>query len=252
MKILLIDVETQPDVVYAWSVYESNAIAVREHWQLLSFSAQWYPGGKVVTKGLCDYPGYRAGGSDRKLLGDVWNLLDEADIVVAHNGAHFDIRKINARFIAHGMTPPSPYKIVDTKREVKRVAAFSSNKLDWLSQQLDIGKKLEHEGWPMWQGCMAGDRAMWAKMKKYNTHDINLLRELYTRISPWITQPNAAMWSDVRVCPNPACGKPTLQRRGLARTMTRLYIRFQCSSCGKWGRAVHAEKQRKAEVVGIR
>ena len=132
IKTLLLDVETQPDLVYAWSVYEANAISVKEHWQLLSFSVEWLHNGKHITKGLCDYKNYKPGCDDYDLVMDLWRLLDEADIVIAHNGMDFDCKAIKARFIAHGLKPPSPYRIVDTKREMKKVARFSSNKLDWI------------------------------------------------------------------------------------------------------------------------
>jgi hypothetical protein len=151
---------------------------------------------------------------------------------------------MNARFIVHGMTPPSPFKVVDTKQEAKRVAAFSSNKLDWLCRQLEIGKKIDHEGWAMWEGCINGDPKCWAKMKKYNRHDIVLLKELYMLLSPWMRQPNANMWTENVVCPNPACGSKNLERRGLARNKTRMYQRFQCKECGTWARAVHSEAKK--------
>ena len=249
-KILLLDIETQPDLVYTWGVYEQNAISVKEHWQLLSFSAKWL-GGKHITRGLPDYKGYKPGGSDEKLLADLWDLLDEADIVVAHNGVDFDIKKINARFIALGFIPPSPYKVVDTKRAVKQVAAFSSNRLNWLCKQLDIGAKTEeHQDFQMWLDCMAGNKKAWAKMLKYNHHDVELLEELYKLVSPWIKQPNMGVWADGLVCPNPGCGGANLERRGLARNKTRVYQRFQCKSCGAWCRAVKSELE-KASVVAV-
>lgn len=247
-KILFLDIETQPDLVWSWGVYESNALEVAEHWQMLSFSAEWYEG-KKITNGLDDYKGYKPGGDDKKLAEDLWGLLNEADIVVAHNGVSFDIKKINARFIAHDMTPPSPYKVVDTKREVKRVAAFSSNKLDWLSKQLDLGHKMKHEGWPLWRACMLGDRAAWKRMKKYNRHDIVLLKRLYKKLSPWISQPTAGAWIGDEVCPNPACGSENLTKQGLTRTKTRVYQQYKCKDCGSWGRAVKSERDMKATVV---
>jgi hypothetical protein len=250
MKILFLDIETQPDLVWTWGVYEENAIAVKQHWQCLSFSAKWR-GGKHITKGLPDYAGYKPGGDDRKLMEDVWKLLDEADMVVAHNGAGFDIKKLNARFIAHGMTPPSPYALVDTKREVKNVAGFSSNKLDWLCQQLDLGRKLEKPGgWELWLKCMAGDKAAWKTMLEYNKHDVVLLEKLYELIAPWIRQPNAGLYTDEKMrCPNPMCGSMKLQRRGTARNRTRAYARFQCIACGAWCRSTTSETKRA--VVGI-
>lgn len=250
MKILLLDIETQPNLVWSWGVYEENAISVEKHWQCLSYSAKWR-GGKHITKGLPDYKGYKPGGDDKALVADVWKLLDEADMVVAHNGISFDIKKLNARFIAHGMKPPSPYAVVDTKREVKNVAGFSSNKLDWLCQQLDLGRKLEKPGgWELWLRCMAGEKAAWKIMLEYNRHDVVLLEKLYNLLAPWIKQPNANLYDDSGVhCSNPACGSKRLQRRGTARNRTRAYARFQCLDCGAWSRATHSEEKRT--VVGL-
>ncbi len=250
-RILLLDIETFPDVVYVWGVYEQSAISVQKHWQLASYSAEWYDTKKILTRGLCDIKGYKAGDDDRALAQEVWFLLDEADIVVAHNGADFDLRKMTARFIALGMTPPKPYKIVDTRKEVARVAAFSSNKLDWLCKQLEIGRKIQHEGWDMWEGCMRGEKKWWDKMKRYNRHDVELLRELYTTLAPWIRQPNTGVYNEGLVCPNPSCGSRHLNARGLQRNKTRVYQRYQCQECGAWARAVKSEKGQKAQLVGL-
>ncbi len=249
-KILLLDIETSPDLVWIWGVYEQNAIAVKEHWRMISFSAEWYHSRKTITLGLDDTDGGYKSGSDDNLCSELWVLLDEADIVVAHNGAKFDIKKINARFIANGMLPPDPYKVVDTVKEVRRVAAFSSNKLDWLSKQLGLGSKVKHEGFALWQACMEDDPAAWKRMKKYNKHDIVLLRKLYEELSPWSRQPNMNMWSDGVVCPNPICGSKKLIKKGFGHARTRTYQRYRCSDCGKPSRAVRSEPD-GAKVVEI-
>jgi predicted RNA-binding Zn-ribbon protein involved in translation (DUF1610 family) len=237
-RILLLDIETSPDLVWVWGVYEQNAIAVKEHWRMISFSAEWYHSKKNVTLGLDDTDKGFQSGSDDNLCDELWGLLDEADIVVAHNGVRFDVRKINARFIANDMLPPSPYKVVDTKREASRVAMFSSNKLDWLCKQLDLGSKIPHEGFALWQSCMEDDPKAWKRMKKYNRHDIELLREIYDVLAPWSRQPNANLWSKGIVCPSPTCGSKNLSRQGTVRMRTRSYQRFKCNDCGKWTRAV--------------
>lgn len=247
-RILLIDIETSPNLVYSWGVYEENAIAVAQHWYVLSYAARWLNGGPVVCRGLDDFKGYKASSrDDRKLMKEVWKLLNEADIVVAHNGAEFDVKKLNARFLANGLPPPSPFRIVDTKREAKRNFGFSSNKLDWLCKQLDLGKKIEHEGFPMWLGCMNGDQKAWKKMKRYNRHDISLLQELYTLMSPWMRQPNGTLWG--MECVNPGCKSGDLEARGYMHTKTRVYQRYQCLSCGTWAKSVLSEKTPKATVT---
>lgn len=247
-KILLLDIETFPDLVWVWRVYQDNAIAVKEHWYILSFAYKWFGKGKVKCVGLCDMDGIDVNEQEEELLGGIHALLDEADIVVAHNGRAFDTKSIVARFMAHGFQPPSPYKTVDTKSDLKSVARFSSNRLEWLMEQLLDERKLEHEGFPLWRKCSEGVKAAWKKMKAYNTHDVELLDELYALISPWIRQPNL---TNKPVCVNPACGSTKIQWRGLYRAETRTYRKFQCQVCGKWGRVTKSEKDQSAQVRGI-
>jgi hypothetical protein len=254
MKILYVDIETAPDLAYVWGVYQTNAIDVAEHWQILSFAWRWGANGKNEVLGIDDTPGWKAGkritsGADWWLMKKLHALLEEADVVVAHNGRAFDTRKINARLLAHGFAPPSPYQVIDTKNETARVFAHSSNKLDWLGSQLELGRKMPHEGFGMWLGCMNGDPKAWSRMKRYNKHDITLLVRLHKRIAPWIRQPNAVLWG--RTCTNPLCkGKGAdLQARGIQRARTRVYQRFQCQKCGTWSRTTLSNKGQGAGIV---
>lgn len=243
--ILLLDIETAPDVVWTWGVYQANAIAVKEHWYVLSIAAKWVDRDGVFVLGLDDYKGYKGGNStEKKLLADVWQLLDEADIVVAHNGAGFDIKKLNARFIDHGFPPPSPYKVIDTKRDLVSVSMFSSHRLNWLSKQLGLGKKTaDHQDFEMWQGCMDGDAKSWRAMKEYNVHDVELLDELWGKIAPWIPMPNAAVYEPgTLTCPNPKCKGGKMIKRGFTYAKTRVYQLYRCNLCGSQARSVKSEK----------
>lgn len=251
IRLLYLDIETAPDLAWVWGVYEQNAIEVQAHWYVLSFAAKW---GKMkpFVKGLPDYAGYNPkapGVAEKRLLQEVHGLLSDADIVVAHNGADFDVKKLNARFIAHGLKPPAPYKVIDTKRDTKRVAAFSSNKLDWLCSQLELGRKRSHEGFPLWRGCMDGVPAAWKKMKTYNVHDVVLLAKLHGMLAPWLHQPNGAIFD--RECVNPVCLSTKLQARGIARNKTRVYQRYQCKDCGTWSRSVVSDRRPRAVKVPL-
>ena len=246
-RILLLDIETFPDVAYVWGAYDQNAIAMKSHWYMISFAYRWYKQGSVVCRTLPDTKSK----TDRILAKEIHALMDEADIIVAHNGIDFDVKKINARLIVHGFLPPSPYKVVDTKRTIKQVTGFSSNKLDWLCQQLGIGRKLKHEGFALWQGCAEqNDPKAWRKMARYNKHDVRLLEGLYTIIAPWIRQPNAALYHGDERCVNPACGSDDLHvYPRLYYANTRAYRRMQCRKCGKWARATISERRPRAAVV---
>jgi hypothetical protein len=240
-KILLIDIETSPNLSYIWGQYEQNALSIERNWYIMSFSAKWL-GGKQITKCLSDYPGYKPlQENDERIMKDIWELLDKAQVVVAHNGDKFDIKKINTRFIKNGMTPPSPYKQIDTLKVAKKYFAFSSNKLDDLGEFLGIGRKLEHEGFPLWQKCMRGEKKSWRKMKRYNVQDTKLLEKVYLELRGWDNRhPNLGLYHEEVVCPK--CGSPNIHWRGYQYNRTTKYKRFQCQDCHGWGRSPTREK----------
>lgn len=108
-KILFFDIETAPNLGYVWGRYEQNVIEFTSEWYMLAWSAKWKDG-KHITKCLADYDGYDPlSENDRLLVTDLHKLLAEADIVIAHNGSRFDIKRSNTRFIEHGLLPPEPY-----------------------------------------------------------------------------------------------------------------------------------------------
>jgi DNA polymerase elongation subunit (family B) len=230
MKKLFIDIETFPNVSYTWGMYEQNVIKIVRPWYILSFAYRWDNGKKGVVA-LPDFKGYKAGGDDKELTKILWELLNEADIVVAHNGDNFDLKKINTRFIAHGMTPPSPYKTIDTLKIVRNKFSFNSNHLDDLGKFLEIGEKVKHTGFDLWFACERGDKKSWSLMKKYNGQDINLLYRVYLKLLPWINIPLNTETG--LVCPN--CGSKHTQKRGI-QVLNKNFIRqrYQCQDCGKW------------------
>jgi hypothetical protein len=245
-RILFLDIETFPNEGYTWGKYEQTVIQFIRETCLATYAAKWLGEKEVFAKALCDYKGYRAGSyDDSKLVADLWALVNEADIIVAHNGDQFDIKVFQARFIFHKLSPPKPFKTVDTKKAVKKVARFNSNKLDDLSTLLENEKKIKTD-FELWRGCINGDRASWALMVKYNKKDILLLEKLYLRLRPWITNhPNFMVLEGKlnRVCPK--CGSKRLTYQGFAITQSRRYRRLKCMECGGWAREVKCEDSAK-------
>lgn len=235
-KILFFDIETTPHLSFTWGKYNQNVIDFVKHSHMLSFSAKWL-GGKQITKGLIDYPNYeKSRHNDYLLVLDLWNLLNDADIVVAHNGRAFDTKKVNARFSFHKIPPPAPYKIVDTKEMSKKYFNFTSNSLNDIAEYLGLGKKIS-TNFDLWVDCMAGNKEAWAKMKKYNAHDILLLERVYIKMLPWMEQhPNHSSLMEGKVCPK--CGSEEIQSRGVVKTQSTVYQRFQCQVCFGWCRSV--------------
>jgi len=233
-RILFLDIETFPNVSYTWGKWQQDVIAFEKQTCIATYSAKWQ-GSDVFAKMLPDYKGYKAGSyDDKKLVKDLWHLLDDADIAVAHNGKDFDFRVITGRFLYHGMQPPSPYKIVDTKLVSSRVARFNSNALNDLGQHFGFGKKIKTD-FDLWLGCMRGDPKSWRDMIKYNKQDVLLLEKVYKRFLPYIADhPSHAIYREEDVCPK--CGSAALKSWGIVRTATRTYRRLKCMDCGGWAR----------------
>lgn len=174
----MLDIETSPLTSYTWGLWEQNVIKKIKSSTILSVAYQWL--GKKTKVIACDTL------TEQQLLKKLWKLLDEADVVVAHNGDAFDVKKINTRFITHKFDPPSPYWTVDTKKQAKKIAAFDSNSLNNLGIDLGEGEKIKHRGFDMWEGCMAGVRQDWRDMKRYNKQDVDLLARVFKRLLKWM------------------------------------------------------------------
>lgn len=240
-KILLVDIETAPNLAYTWGHYDQNIIAVERDWFILSFAYQWLGEDTVHVRALPNYKGYKARPSDDKaLIAELRELLDAADIIVAHNGDSFDIKKINVRILVHNLAPPSPYKTVDTLKVAKKRFKFDSNKLSFLCGVLGIGGKVPTPGFALWKGCMEGDPEAWKLMMEYNAQDVHLLREIYLRLRPWAeTHPDVNLYGD-RPEPDkdkplcPSCGSDHTQKRGVYTALSRKYQRWNCQGCGRW------------------
>jgi uncharacterized protein YprB with RNaseH-like and TPR domain len=230
---LLIDIETAPSLGWVWSKWETNVIDFVHNGFMLSFAYKWLNEGKVEVKGLCDYKGYNKNPQcDKALVKDLWTLLDQADIVIAHNGDRFDIPKINARFLIHGLNPPTPFKTVDTLKVARSVFKVDSNKLDDWGHYLNIGRKLPHTGFHLWLGCINKVEKSWITMKRYNKKDVELLEKFYYILRPWVkNHPNVSM-ANRDCCPK--CSSNKVQKRGFTYTLLRKKQRWQCLNCRGW------------------
>jgi hypothetical protein len=233
-----IDIETSPITGLTWGVYEQNLLKVIEPSKIMSMAWKWLGERPVQVKALPDYRGYKAGRiDDEALVREVWSVLDEADIVIAHNGDSFDVKKLNARFVFYRLGAPSNYKQIDTKKVAKRYFRFDSNKLDWLGDYLGEGRKVSTGGFDLWNDCMAGDLAAWGRMKRYNVGDINLLEKIYLRLRPFMADhPNTNLMVDkvAHGMSCPTCRSTNVQARGYAVTKVSKRQRYQCMDCASW------------------
>lgn len=111
----------------------------------LCYSAKWLGKKNVLFDAMPFYGEYKVGSeNDFSVVKSLWDLLDKADIVIAHNCQDFDVPMMNSRFVFNDLRPPSPYKIVDTLKIARQNFRFPSNKLDDLGEYLGLGRKMPH------------------------------------------------------------------------------------------------------------
>ena len=99
-KILIFDIETMFMTVSVWGISFKQRIPadnIIEDWNALSWSAKWLFDSEIMSDVLTSEEAIAR--DDSRILKSIWKLLDESDIVIAHNGDKFDLRKLNARFI---------------------------------------------------------------------------------------------------------------------------------------------------------
>jgi predicted RNA-binding Zn-ribbon protein involved in translation (DUF1610 family) len=252
-RILLCDVETSPLESYTWGLWEQNVglDMVKNEWSILSYSAKWLDAKRVM---YADAGGRGAEHvrDDGALMAGLWKLLDAADIVVAHNGKRFDVKKINARLILNGLPPYSPIKVVDTLLAARKHFAFTSNKLEYLSKYLTDTQKSKHKkfaGFELWAQCLKDNPAAWAEMRRYNRQDVVSLERLYLKLRPWIAgHPSVTVHTDPTKPSCPHCGGH-VQRRGVSVVRAGgSYPRYQCQGCGAWSRGKTSTRTRASSA----
>ena len=199
-RVLIYDIETAPLLGYCWSLWDNNIGLNQIHsdWHVLSWAAKWMGEEDVYYQDQRDVKNVE---DDKQLLHGIWKLLDECDFVITQNGKKFDQKKLNARFVIHGMKPPSTYRHIDVLQIAKSQFGFTSNKLQYMTETLcKKYKKSGHakfSGFELWSECLNGNIEAWSEMENYNILDILSLEELYSIISPWDAKlPNFSVYDD--------------------------------------------------------
>jgi len=264
-KILLYDIESAPAVTYLWSLRQKYIPIemLSENIFIMCWAAKWLHEDKIITQSLPMHKtAYKKDKKDdRRILEPLWDLLDEADMVVAHNAKGFDVPMVKGRFLLHGMHPPSPVKIIDTlqiaRREFRFISnnefRFISNKLDWIAQYLQMGNKNTTD-FELWLKCMNGEKAAWDYMVKYNIQDVALLEKVYLKLRPWDTRhPNIGLYVNENSPMCTVCGSVNLRQKGYEYTLVGMYKRWKCLNpeCGhnNRGRYTQVPKEKRKSLL---
>lgn len=233
-KILIVDIETSPIEAHVWDLFDQNIglNQIIKDWSILCWTAKWRGQKELFFESVRHKKNKR---DDKPILKTIWELIDEADIVVGQNSKRFDTKKLNARFIINKFPPPSKYRHQDTVIMAKMNFAMTSNKLEYLSGKLCKIQKLKHKRFPgheLWTECLNGNPDAWDDMEKYNKQDVLATEELYELFLPWDQSINFDVFhkNHDHVC---SCGSTSFQKFGFRFTNAGKHQRWKCNDCGK-------------------
>ena len=252
-KVLIWDIEVLPEVVWGYPTRRNNeAIKLRtiKDQSILSVSSAWlhdyqFSGEKSIEykdvisfwNPVAKFTLNKFGLSwkmhdDKKLCKYIWNLIDEADVIVHHYGDNFDLPKMMARFMYYGMGRPSPVETIDTKKIYSKIG-LPSKKLDEIARYLDIeGKKGSHGD--LWFDMYNGSEEAREAMKVYNNQDVKVTAEVLLKVFPYVdNHTSLAKYNSegYQVCD---CGSDKYESRGYWSAKKRFRKKYQCNVCTKW------------------
>jgi len=232
MRILFLDIETSPNKVYVWGLWQQNVAPnqIIESSKLLCWAAKWQHE-RTIQFDSCYHS------TDEAMVKNAHALVSGADLIVHYHGSAFDMPTLRKEFLLYQLAPPPPARELDLLKVVRRQFRFPSNRLDYVCERLGIGKKFPHEGQELWNKCLHRDPTAWKVMEKYNRQDVTLLERLYEAVLPWIPPSLHGRTTKDPGLQCPACGKATYHSRGEARSKTGWYARYQCQACGSWFRS---------------
>lgn len=183
-KILIYDIETSPNIGWFWragyklNISPDNIIKERA---IICISYKWLGEKQVYNLSWDDQQ------DDKFLIEQFIEVLNEADLIVAHNGDNFDLKWIKTRAIKHGLKMLINYPQFDTLKVAKKKFNFNSNRLDYITKYLGFEGKIKTEI-GLWKDIFLRNcpKAM-NKMLTYCDEDVRQLEKVYKVLMGWET-----------------------------------------------------------------
>lgn len=216
--------------------------------EVLMFAYQWHGSDEVNLVSVLDYPkcfSLPVEKRDRFVVIALCELLNQADIIVAHYGKKFDNKFVQARLAIHNL----PYfdnrstKMFDTCLVARNSMKIGSNRLANLAQAMGLPEEKTSLTKTQWRRANDYCPEALTAMGEYCKQDVRTLFHVAQRLRPLAK--HLPSWlilngEEEKCCH--ACGGG-LQAKGEWATKSNVYERYQCTSCGAWQRSANAKRK---------
>lgn len=161
-------------------------------------------------------------------------LINEADIIVAHNGDAFDWKHFKARCAFHNIPIPKPVKMIDTMKIARKHFGRGAmgNSIDNLGRFLGVSYKSNS---PDWHKIARADLQELLRCGKYCKQDVNVMKQIFSKM--W----DLGMIDNINLNPIMgtknncrACGRDSLIITGETYTNSHAYEQKQCTKCNTY------------------
>jgi hypothetical protein len=251
-KRIVWDIETAMNLGgYFGPTWDVNIAKVIQHGYVLGFAWKYVGKPRIYKCYIWDFPRYKKEPrNDIEVIKKWIELFSQPDILtIGQNSDSFDNKVMYGRLLIHGLPPLAMPPSADTKKMVKKIARFDSNKLDDLAESFGYGKKIKTDI-DLWWGCMRGDKKSQKLMEIYNKRDVEITEKVYLHLLPHSpNHPNMAVIIGLPdVCRG--CGENTgFVKNGYDYTRTGKFRRWQCLACRSNNRSRTAEKVERPNYV---
>lgn len=143
----------------------------------------------------CVTPAQARARDDSQIVQQIHDIMDSAEVIAGHNVDRFDLKRLNTRFMKHGLTPIINKRTIDTLKLARSRLALESNTLDYIAGWFGKrGKdKITHEDWLL---AEAGDKKTLKKILDYNINDVKIGADVLTALMPLANKP--AHWGTLK------------------------------------------------------
>jgi hypothetical protein len=216
---------------YFGPTYDVNIAKVIQKGYVLGFAWKYVGKPRIYTCYIWDFPLYKKDPrNDINVIKKWIEVMSDPklDLAIGQNSDSFDNKVMYGRLLIHNLPPLAMPATADTKKMVKRIARYDSNKLDDLAEQFGYGKKIKTDI-DLWWDCMMGVKKAQKQMETYNKRDVEITEKVYLHLLPHsLNHPNMANLLDKPdACIR--CGKNEgFSKGGFKYKTTGKYQRWNC------------------------
>jgi uncharacterized protein YprB with RNaseH-like and TPR domain len=176
LRTLIYDIETTHNVLAKFDLreeYTSHLNLIQERFVVCA-AWKWLGEKTIHAVSILDDPKRFAKDptDDYYVIKTLVDLINQADVIVAHNGNSFDNKYVQTRALVHGLGPYAPVTSIDTYKTAKAKFYLNSNRLDYLGKLLKVGGKMDTPP-GLWFEVLKGSRKAIKTMVAYNKVDMS-------------------------------------------------------------------------------